>query len=220
MTAIDQSPRLTARFNEALVFTAELHARQTRKGLERIPYIAHLLGVASLVIEAGGDEDMAIAALLHDAVEDQGGYETLDLIREKFGKRVAQIVEGCSDAFTKPKPPWCERKTSYIEHVREESDDEERLVSAADKLHNARSVVTDYRELGDEVFERFQGKKEGTIWYYRSLVQAFREARKRRPGSPELEKGTRRLVDELDRVVSELEKMTRTYGGGLNPCRE
>src|SRR3954463_2431764 len=115
---INFKPRLTERFNEALVFTASLHCHQTRKGPQEVPYISHLLGVASLVLEADGDEDMAIAALLHDAVEDQGGYETLDRIREKFGARVAHMVEGCTDDFTgRNRTSWCERKTRYIRHL-------------------------------------------------------------------------------------------------------
>jgi len=152
--------------------------------------------VTSIVIEYGGDEEMAIAALLHDAVEDQGGLPRLREIRKKFGKRVAHIVDGCTDSYTVPKPPWHERKLAYIERVAGESGDI-RLVSAADKLSNARETLHELRVHGDSVFEKFEGKKEGTLWYYRALVEVFRKA------------GTGPLIDELDRVVTELETLAR-----------
>jgi len=185
---------LSNQFVRALDYAARLHARQIRKRTER-PYIGHLLCVTSIVIEYGGDEEMAIAALLHDAVEDQGGLPRLREIRRRFGKRVAHIVDGCTDAYTEPKPPWLERKRAYIERVAKESADV-RLVSAADKLSNARETLYELRVHGDGVFERFAGKKEGTLWYYRALVNAFRAA------------GTNPLIDELDRVVRELEVLT------------
>jgi (p)ppGpp synthase/HD superfamily hydrolase len=177
----------------ALDYAARLHARQVRKRTER-PYIGHLLSVTSIVIEYGGDEEMAIAALLHDAVEDQGGVPRLREIRRKFGKRVAHIVEGCTDSYTEPKPPWMERKRAYVARVAGESEDV-RLVSAADKLSNTRETLHDLRVHGAEVFERFAGKKVGTLWYYRALVNEFRKA------------GNNRLIDELDRVVTELESV-------------
>lgn len=220
MAAIANKPRLTERFNEALVFTAELHCQQMRKGEAEIPYISHLLGVASLVLEAGGDEDMAIAALLHDAVEDQGGYETLDRIREKFGERVAHIVEGCTDDFTgHNRTSWCERKTKYIRHLKEETDEETRVVSLADKVHNARTILLDYIEQGDRVFSRFRARKDGTIWYYRTLVETFRYAEKQRP-IRKLSRGHDRLLRELDRLVEKLEKRTQIDGRSVNPCPE
>jgi (p)ppGpp synthase/HD superfamily hydrolase len=216
---IATNPRLTERFNQALVFTAELHARQTRKGPEEIPYISHLLGVASLVLEAGGDEDMAIAALLHDAVEDQGGYETLERIRERFGERVAHIVEGCTDDFSgHNSAPWCERKTRYIAHLREETDEETRVVSLADKVHNARTILLDYIDHGDVVFRRFRGHKDGTMWYYRALVDAFRYAETQRPIT-QFGRGHERLLRELDRLIGKLEARTKTDGRSVNPCR-
>jgi len=214
------NPRLTQRFTDALVFAADLHGRQTRKGPEEIPYISHLLGVASLVIEGGGDEDMAIAALLHDAVEDQGGYETLDRIREKFGQRVAHIVEGCTDDFTgHNRTPWCERKTKYIEHLREDVDEETRIVSLADKVHNARTILLDFIDHGESVFDRFRGRKVGSMWYYRALVDAFRYAEQKRPVR-EFARGHERLLRELDRLVEKLEKRTGVDGRSVNPCRE
>jgi (p)ppGpp synthase/HD superfamily hydrolase len=180
-------------FIQALGYAARLHARQTRKRTER-SYIGHLLSVTSIVIEYGGDEDMAIAALLHDAVEDQGGKPRLRQIRKKFGKRVAHIVDGCTDSYVEPKPPWLGRKRAYVKRVGEESP-EVRLVSAADKLSNVRETLHDVRAHGDAVFHRFAGKKEGTLWYYRALVNEFRKA------------GSNPLVGELDRVVSELESL-------------
>ncbi len=182
---------LSPRFERALVLANRLHARQKRKGTD-IPYIAHLMTVAGLVLEAGGDEDMAIGALLHDAVEDQGGKPTLRMIRQRFGKRVADIVAGCTDSDTDPKPPWRHRKESYIAHLRHASP-EVRLVSAADKLHNARSVLSDYRKLGEALWPRFSGRRDGTLWYYHTLVETLRAA------------GSNSVVDELGRVVAELE---------------
>ena len=190
---------LSKRFIFALGYAAKLHAKQIRKRTER-PYIGHLLGVASIVIEYGGDEDMAIAALLHDAVEDQGGLPRLREIRKKFGKRVAHIVDGCTDAYTEPKSPWLERKRAYIARLAGENE-EVRLVSAADKLSNARETLYEVRTHGDSVYDRFAGKKLGTLWYYRELLGVFREA------------GTNPLVEELERVVTELEKL----GGAQTP---
>jgi (p)ppGpp synthase/HD superfamily hydrolase len=190
-----EKPFVTARFIEALGYAALLHARQIRKRTTR-PYIGHLLNVASIVIEYGGDEEMAIAALLHDAVEDQGGLPRLREIRKKFGARAAHIVDGCTDSYTEPKPPWRERKLAYIERVAAESADV-RLVSAADKVSNSRETLHELRVHGDSVFEKFQGKKEGTLWYYRALVEVFRKA------------GSNPLIDELDRVVTELESLAR-----------
>jgi len=206
------SRAFTERFGDALVYAAELHRNQKRKGKANIPYVGHLLGVASLVIEAGGDEDMAIAALLHDAVEDQGGKPRLEEIREKFGSRVAHIVDGCTDSDQTPKPPWLERKQQYIEHVRKAADSDVCFVSAADKLHNARTILTDFRRMGDSVWERFSGKKEGTLWYYRAIVGAFREAQSRKESNHALEAGYGRILDELEGVVGKLEQLTGTRG--------
>src|SRR5438552_9523955 len=139
--------RLSRRFDEALRFASKKHGGQTRKGTD-VPYIAHLMGVASLVLEAGGDEDLAIAALLHDVVEDCGGVPMLREVRRRFGVRVAKIVDGCTDADTFPKSPWRERKETYIARLKKE-DAETRLVSAADKLNNVRSILSDYRAVGE-----------------------------------------------------------------------
>lgn len=185
---------LSERFDEALVFAARLHAEQKRKGTN-IPYIAHLLSVAAIVLEDGGSEDEAIAALLHDAVEDQGGRATRNLIRENFGERVAEIVDGCTDAVGFPKPPWRARKERYVAHIREAPPDVRR-VSAADKLHNARAILADYRVIGDALWKRFSGGKDGSLWYYRALIDAFRT----HAPTP--------VVDELDRVVREIEALS------------
>ena len=190
-----EAPVLTQRFVEALRYAAELHQFQRRKGKGQ-PYVGHLLGVAAIVIQHGGGEDQVIAALLHDAVEDQGGLPRLDEIREKFGDEVARIVDGCTDSYEArgEKRDWAERKRAYIARVANEAADV-RLVSAADKLANAREILSDYRVEGDEVFKRFQGRKDGTLGYYRQMVNVFRKA------------GSSALVDELERVVSELEKL-------------
>ena len=184
---------MTSRFDQALVFAAQLHKDQRRKG-SGVPYVSHLLAVAALVIEHGGDEDEAIAALLHDAIEDQGGPKAREEIRRCFGDRVTEIVDGCTDSETVPKPPWKERKLAYIAHLAGASASV-RLVSAADKLHNARSILIDYRGLGEEIWQRFQGRKTGTLWYYRSVLDVLSQS------------GKTPLVAELDRVVRELEQL-------------
>jgi len=184
---------LGPRFFRAFAFAAEKHAKQTRKA-STIPYIAHLMGVASLVLEAGGDEDLAIAALLHDVVEDCGGAPMLKEVRRRFGSRVAKVVDGCTDANTNPKPPWRERKEKYILHLRL-ADADTRLVSAADKLNNVRSILRDYRAIGESVWTRFTGGREGTLWYYRTLVEVFRE----RPRN--------RITRELELAVTELSSL-------------
>jgi (p)ppGpp synthase/HD superfamily hydrolase len=186
---------LSHRFTEALIYARELHASQVRKG-SGVPYIAHLLGVASIALEYGANEDEAIAALLHDAIEDQGGNATREEIRRRFGDIVTEIVDGCTDADTTPKPPWRQRKEDYIAHLPRASASV-RLVSAADKLYNAATILKDYRILGDSIWSRFKGGKEGSLWYYRALVVAFRQVE----STP--------LVDELDIVLSELEKLVK-----------
>ena len=181
-----------------MVYAAQLHAGQVRKG-SGTPYIAHLLAVTSLVLEGGGDEDEAIGALLHDAAEDQGGEATLAEIRRRFGPAVAEIVEGCSDTMATPKPPWRARKEAFLARLPHASPSA-RLVSTADKLHNARTILADLRTVGDAVWDRFQGGKEGTLWYHRSLVEILREG------------GSNPLAEELDRVVSEIERLARGEG--------
>jgi (p)ppGpp synthase/HD superfamily hydrolase len=153
------------------------------------------MGVASLVLEAGGDEDLAIAALLHDVVEDCGGLPMLKEVRRRFGKRVVHVVEGCTDSNTDPKPPWRERKENYLRHLKR-ADAGTRLVSAADKLNNIRSILADYREIGESVWARFNGGRDGTLWYYRALGDEFRRG-----------KGNR-IVREYEFALNELEALT------------
>jgi (p)ppGpp synthase/HD superfamily hydrolase len=188
-------PVLTSRFAQAFAYAAALHALQIRKGTN-IPYLSHLMSVSALVLEDGGDEDEAIAGLLHDAVEDQGGQATLEEIRRRFGDKVARIVLGCTDSDAVPKPPWRERKERYVAHIRH-ADADVRRVSSADKLHNARSILADYRVTGDALWSRFTAGKDEMLWYYRSLISGFRAA------------GGSRLVDQLDLVVSELERLSK-----------
>jgi len=191
-----EAPRaalLSKQFDEAFLYAHEAHRDQRRKKTER-PYISHLMGVASLVLQYGGDEEQAIAALLHDVVEDCGGAPRLEEIRRNFGERVARIVDGCTDSDQTPKPPWLGRKRGYLARVSIEPA-EVLLVSAADKLYNTREILMDLREQGPSVWERFTGKREGSLWYYRALVEAFRG------------RAASALVGELDRTVAELERM-------------
>jgi (p)ppGpp synthase/HD superfamily hydrolase len=182
---------LTPEFERALVFAADRHAAQPRKGTN-IPYVSHLMAVASLVLEHGGTEDEAIAALLHDVVEDQD--VTLEEIRREFGPEVAKIVKQCTDAQEKPKPDWELRKKAYIAGIPEKTPEALR-VSLADKVHNARSILADLRQHGDHIWSRFSRGREDQLWYYGELVEKFRQ----HAGD-----GLRPLVNELDRVVGEM----------------
>lgn len=191
---------LSTRFDHALLFAAQVHRNQDRKR-SGIPYVSHLLGVASIVLDYGGDEDLGIAALLHDAAEDHGGRAMLHTIEQMFGPRVAKVVDGCTDSYgdedkPKPKPKWYPRKLRYLRRVRKE-DAETRFVSAADKLYNTRAVLRDLRQSGESAFDRFSAPKAKVLWYYRSLVREFRAG-----GVTHLLKP---LLDDLDRAVTELE---------------
>ena len=187
---------LGERFERALGFAAAAHRSQVRKGTG-IPYVGHLLGVCSLVIEDGGDEDEAIAALLHDAAEDQGGERMLGEIRRRFGDSVAAIVAACSDTFESPKPPWRARKETYLQHL--ESQPEPVLrVSLADKLFNARAILRDYLVVGDELWARFHSGRDGQLWYYRELADSFTTLL---PGRMASELAA--VVDDLERAVGE-----------------
>lgn len=183
--------RLGKGFEAALVYATQLHATQTRKGTD-IPYVSHLLAVASLVLEAGGDEEEAIAALLHDGPEDQGGLATLAKIRVLFGPRVGDLVAGCSDTFAAHKPAWKARKQAYLDHLRA-AGPSVRLVSCADKLHNARAILADYRRDGEALWDRFNAGRDDILWYYRALAGQFTE------GGPAV------LATQLARVVAALE---------------
>ncbi len=184
----------SARFEEALVYAARIHADQVRKG-SGVPYVTHLLGVASLVGEAGGSEDQVIAGLLHDAIEDCIGThpDIREQLATRFGKDVLAMVEACTDTDRIPKPPWRERKEAYLAHLRARAPDNPALlVSLADKLHNARSILRDYGDVGERLWDRFNGGREGSLWYYSALAAAFTELQ---PGP---------LSHELSRVVSEI----------------
>jgi GTP pyrophosphokinase len=183
---------LTRRFEDAFAYAHAAHAGQTRKGTTH-PYIGHLMGVASIVLDDGGGEDEAIAALLHDAAEDAGGRERLDEIRARFGDSVAKIVEDCTDSWTTPKPPWAERKRQYVAHARTLQPASLR-VSAADKVHNAYAILRDLRNTGEAVWQRFNATPDDILAYYQGLVRAYREA------------GGGTLVDELDRIVRGIER--------------
>lgn len=185
--------KLTQRFEQALVYATRLHAAQIRKA-SGVPYISHLLSVTALVLEAGGDEDEAIAALLHDAVEDQGGKATRAEIYHLFGERVGTIVDNCTEFDTEIKPPWHERKQQYLEQLRQSSV-ATRRVALADKLHNARTLLQDYRQQGEALWSMFSAGKEGLLWFYHSLLALYREI----APSP--------MVEELARVISELEQL-------------
>jgi len=190
------APVLTERFERAFGLAAGIHAAQVRKGTG-VPYLSHLMSVAALVLEYGGGEDAAIAGLLHDAVEDSAdGAATAARIRAEFGATIADIVLACSDAVAMPgraKPPWQDRKASYITHIAAETDPAVLLVSACDKLHNARSIVADLRSLGPALWDRFGQKDPAAhLWYYRSLAACFAG---RVPDG---------LSGELDRVIADM----------------
>jgi (p)ppGpp synthase/HD superfamily hydrolase len=197
---------LTRRFIQAVDYARQIHTGW-RKGTH-VPYMAHLLGVASLVMGESGHvpsavtEDMVIAALLHDAVEDEGGLPRLQDIEAKFGKDVAKIVEGCTDSSevdSDKKQEWGVRKEAYIKRLREEPDESEGtlLVSAADKLYNARAILEDYREVGAEVWKRFKRGRDQQLWYFDELIKVYEERCR-----------NWRIVEELKRMVGELRRVS------------
>lgn len=192
--------RLGDRFRDALLYAAEIHAEQVRKGSE-VPYISHLLGVTGLVLREEGNEDEAVAALLHDAAEDQGGWARLDDVRRRFGARVADIAEACSEPLENPKPPWKKRKQEYLDRIRTDHDPSALLVSLADKVDNARAILRDHTEMGDDLWERFNAGRDCQLWYHRALVEAYAT---RTDGQ---------LLRELDEVVTLLEQRC----GGPSP---
>jgi (p)ppGpp synthase/HD superfamily hydrolase len=190
---------LTDRFDRALLYATHVHGGQVRKGTST-PYVAHLLAVAATVLEYGGDEDLAIAALLHDSVEDQGGRARLEDVRNRFGARVAQVVEACSDSLAdtgagERKAHWQERKDKYLAHL-QTADEDILHVSLADKVHNARAILRDLRkrEIGEKIWSRFSQPKERTLWYYEALAGIFL---KKLPGQ---------LAEELSEIVAVLKK--------------
>jgi (p)ppGpp synthase/HD superfamily hydrolase len=186
--------KLSRKFEQALTYATRVHGGQLRKKT-RIPYIAHILGVTAIALEYGATETEAIGALLHDAVEDAGGAKRLRDIERKFGKAVAKIVDGCTDTDQTPKPPWLARKKAYIAHLRH-APVSTQIVSAADKLHNLRAILMDYRTERDKLWTRFNGGKEGTLWYYATLLEAFSGGKRLAP-----------LLAELDRTLTTLEAL-------------
>ena len=179
---------LTSRYDHAFQYAHDLHRAQTRKGTQ-IPYVSHLMTVSALVVEHGGNEDQAIGALLHDAAEDQGGAETLEEIRRRFGNAVAEIVSDCTDSWALPKPDWRPRKEAYLAKLPAKPT-RSLLVSLADKTHDAEAILFDYRSLGDPLWQRFNGGADGTRWYYNALADVFSKAL---PG---------RLSERLSRAVA------------------
>ena len=196
MTYTDSIGRKWRHLADAITYALDIHAGQLRKGAET-PYIGHLLGVASLVLEHGGDEQQAMAAVLHDAIEDCGADQEA-IIAERFGTRVAGIVRGCTDADTHPKPPWQARKDAYIAHL-EHAGPDILIVSCADKLHNARAILTDLQTHGSSVFSRFSAGQDRTLWYYLALAEVFS---RRLPGA---------LSRDLTSAVTQIEQVALTY---------
>lgn len=194
---MNNSPRdiLTEKFRSALLYALDLHADQVRKNKD-IPYFAHLLSVTALVMEAGGDEEETIAALLHDAVEDQGGRKRLAEIRDRYGARVARIVDGLTDAYHTPKPPWRERKEKYLQELKSASRSIV-LISLADKVHNARAIYSDLKREGPIIWTNFNGGKSGTLWYYRQLLEIFTPFQEQYPA----------LVQEFSCLVNDIQAL-------------
>ena len=195
--------RRSKEFENALKFAARLHAKQTRKGSDT-PYISHLLAVAAIALEHGATESEAIAALLHDAVEDQGGQETLEEIRRRYGNRVARIVAACSDTDQTPKPPWIERKEAYVARLLT-APYSVRLVVAADKLHNARHLLASYRVHGDDLWTYFKGGHDGTLWYYGAVLESLTAAAQ--PEEEQLDS----LINELGRTIEALQDLVAAH---------
>lgn len=200
-----QRPPHSPRFAEAAAWACELHAGQTRKGGDT-PYVAHLFGVAALALEHGADEEEAIAALLHDGPEDQGGRETLAEVERRFGPRVARIVEACTDTFDDPKPPWRQRKERHLEHLRA-ADASAHLVALSDKVHNLGAIVKDYRREGEAVFQRFRTRSgPDVVWYYREMYALL--------SHPGAEERLRPLLAQLETDITALEQAMEKHEPG------
>jgi (p)ppGpp synthase/HD superfamily hydrolase len=193
---LPEGARYGPRFLRALDAAARMHAAQVRKPTE-IPYLTHLVGTYAIAAEYGADEDESIAALLHDAIEDVQPTDEARRVVASFGERVLAIVEACTDADTHPKPPWRERKQRYVAHLAD-ADASVLLVSASDKLHNARSIVRDLRGVGAATWDRFTASRDEVLWYYGALVAAFRANPAHQPA----------LIDELERVVGEMQRLS------------
>jgi (p)ppGpp synthase/HD superfamily hydrolase len=202
MAKLERKYRLGKRFDDALGYALRLHRKQARKG-KNVPYAAHLLGAAGTVLDFGGNEAQAIAALLHDAAEDHGGRERLEEIRERFGRAVAAMVEDCTDTFEKKKPEWKPRKQAYIASLPGKNR-RSLLVSAADKLDNARAVVADLRKDGPSTLDRFNGRDE-TVWYFQELVKTFNKL-KVGPIAAELEVAVKEMTALVERPAGRAPK--------------
>ena len=186
---------LSENFVQAVSFANEVHKGHVRKGTQ-IPYISHLMAVASLVMEGGGSEDEIIAALLHDAVEDCGGEPVLDEIKKRFGQNVTSIVDGCTETYEDPKPPWKARKDAYISHIKE-ANPSVKLVSCADKLHNVRCILSDYRQVGEVLWDRFNASKEETLWFYQSMADVLCAS----GNGPLINTNLMDAVNELEKII-------------------
>lgn len=193
LVELERPPELGDRFVDALGYAARVHAGQRKKGDDQ-PYIAHLLRVAGFVLEDGGSENEAIAALLHDAPDDQGGLSRLAEIRRRYGEEVARLVNECTDSFMESKPPWRQLKERYVADLGDSSSGALR-VSLADKLDNVRALARDYRIQGDELWVRAGKRQEDVLWYYQALAERFAQLR---PGA---------LADELARAIAELDRL-------------
>ena len=185
---------MSERFVDAVGFANKLHGDQLRKGTN-VPYISHLLIVSGIVLQHGGGEDEAIAALLHDTVEDCGGKPVMVEIRQRFGNKIAELVDGCTETDIQPKPPWRERKERYLESIRS-ANPSVRLISCADKIHNASSIISEYRKVGEQVWDRFKANKTETLWFYTSMVNAMQASRENRS-----------ILEELVIIVEDLKEL-------------
>ena len=186
------------KYKKALDYTYNLHLKHDRKGEAKIPYFSHLSSVSNYVIENGGSTDEAIGALLHDAVEDQGGVKTLKVIRTKFGSKVATIVKECSDSVVEPKPPWSERKKKYISDIKKKTQSS-MFVSLCDKLHNGTCIIDDHKRVGKKLWKRFTASPKDIAWYYESLYKEFNRHLK----------GHKVLKDNYSLVVKEIKKIAK-----------
>ena len=185
------------KYLEAYNYSYKLHKKQMRKG-SNIPYFTHLSSVSNLIIENNGTTTQAIAGLLHDAVEDQGGAKTLAIIKRKFGPKVAKIVDQCSDTIIEPKPPWKARKIKYIQNIKNKTQDT-LLVSLCDKYHNASCILSDYQKVDEGIWNRFTASKQETFWYYESLYKEFKRYLK---NHSELIKEYKKKVDEMKKIIT------------------
>lgn len=213
-------PPLTSRFSHALTLSYIWHRTQVRKGRDT-PYLAHLMSVAALVLEAGGHEDLGIAGLLHDAIEDADDLSEAEkrraIIREEFANRVADAVDGCTDGDPAEKETlsWCERKERYLDHLRTDADADSLAVSLCDKLHNARSILRDLRTAGEDIWARFNAGRDGSLWYYGALLDAYRS---REDALAESLPGYRDHLSDFSRAVTEVYSLAGARREDFREC--